>query len=516
MRKSPVSFSILVSFVLISLCGWTIENPSERWIVKFRSDRTNLVRSSESTSQLIKRLQSDLVQNVRKLSEARAFSERNVSNSTEYLWAANSIALTVSSDQIKEISSLENVEAVFPVRYRKYLPDMPVSKSDKRPQAPKHWGVAKIKAPEVWSNYKVDGSGIIVGHIDSGVDGKHPMLAGKVIAFKDFTNEATQEAYDDHGHGTHTAGTICASDGYGVAPGAKIVSAKAFTKEGNTSTEILIRAMQWMLDPDGNPETNDAPRIVSNSWGSQPDEDDAAFYAVVENWVSAGILPVFAAGNMPFGVTKVVDTPARFKISWAVGATKTNDGITSFSCQGPSEWNGETYVKPDISAPGDTIISCKVGGGVKEWSGTSMSCPHVAGVAALMLQANPKLTIPEIREIAEKTSIDKEEPGKDNAYGSGRIDAFACISEVVAKAPVANLFEGYMMALEAEKSYQMLSNSSPLAAPMAKYIIEKSRNLDEGEFISLKHLFINDSLKYSILKQAETARNFLKIYDEIH
>ncbi|MBF0407719.1 MAG: S8 family serine peptidase [Candidatus Riflebacteria bacterium] len=480
-------------------------NPVNRWIVKFRTENpVSTVRASDP-SVVIHQLKAELARNLGMTKSVIKLANQ------EAIWAANAVAVTATPEEVRDIEQLANVEGVYPVKYRKWITDG----ENPQPAAPSkaiQWSVAKVKAPEVWEKFKVDGSGIVVGHIDTGIDAKHPLLAGKVLLFKDFTALAKPEAYDDQGHGTHTAGSICGSDGVGVAPGAKLIVAKVFTKSGSANDEEILKSMQWMMDPDGNPDTNDMPRLVSNSWGGSPETTASGsfFFEITNNWVAAGIFPVFAAGNS--GPKGKVGSPANFKQSWAVAATTNTDGLAYFSSIGSTTFDGETYVKPDIAAPGAGVVSCKVGGGLVSNSGTSMACPHVAGLAALMLQANPKITISEMREIAEATAIDLGDKGKDNKFGSGRFDALACITKIVPQTPPANVVEGYKMALETEQALIGKTQISPLAAPMATYMIEKAKTLDSGEFNSLRNQYSSDSTVTKLLNQAAAAREFERIH----
>jgi subtilisin family serine protease len=322
-----------------------------------------------------------------------------------------------------------------------------------------------------------------VGHLDTGVFGEHPALAGKILAFKDFTPEAKPEAFDGQGHGSHTAGTIVGGEGVGVAPAARLIVARVFDTKGGTTTEILLSAMQWVVDPDGNPETKDGPRLVSNSWGSN-NSTDKVFWDVVQSWVDLDILPVFAAGNNGMWGGKV-GTPAAFPHSWAVAATTSSDSLAYFSSQGPVAWDGSPLMKPDIAAPGDRIVSCSHNGGMVSNSGTSMACPGVAGVAALMYQADPALTIEQIRLISEETAKDLGTVGKDGKFGSGLIDAYAAVARVLENAELVSSYQAYETSLQAEYALIGAQPVSPLAAPLASSIIERTAELDEGQFQAL-------------------------------
>src|SRR5205823_3235257 len=120
---------------------------------------------------------------------------------------------------------------------------------------------------------------------------------------------------------------------------------------------------------------------------------------------------------------KTVGIPGGYPVAFAAGATDTGDGIASFSSRGPITWDGTELIKPDVSAPGHNVISCKDGGGYRSMSGTSMACPHVSGLVALMVQGNPSLKVDEIETILRESAIDLGAPGNDNDFGRGRIDA---------------------------------------------------------------------------------------------
>ncbi|NBX68881.1 MAG: hypothetical protein EBR01_07965, partial [Proteobacteria bacterium] len=165
------------------------------------------------------------------------------------------------------------------------------------------WGLEKIGINKIRKEFpELNGKGVRIGVIDTGIQGHHQELQNKPLAFRDFVN-GIQNSYDDHGHGTHVVGTI-AGNKVGIASEASIVFAKAFAAAGSGSDTGLIRSMQWMFDPDSDPTTNDFPQIISNSWGGELDldvvydvEDFAPFLRAIQTWIHGGVIPVFAAGN---------------------------------------------------------------------------------------------------------------------------------------------------------------------------------------------------------------------------
>ena len=243
------------------------------------------------------------------------------------------------------------------------------------------WGVAKIRANLVHNALNIDGSGVVVANIDSGVDWQHPALQTKYRGYTgegklpqhtgnwyDATGEGATYPVDGNGHGTHTMGTMVGGEGIGVAPGARWLAVRAFDSSGTAQNSWLHEAMQWILAPNGNPAL--APNIVNNSWGSDFGAS-TEFEADVQALLDAGIYTVFSAGNNgPSAGT--VGSPGSFTISFAVGATTSDDEIANFSSRGPSPWG---QVKPEVSAPGKDILSSLPGGGYGNKDGTSMAAP---------------------------------------------------------------------------------------------------------------------------------------------
>lgn len=292
------------------------------------------------------------------------------------------------------------------------------------------YGLEKLGIPTVREKApNITGEGIRVGVLDTGVDASHPDLKGKIVAWKDVVGNKN-EPYDDHGHGTHVSGTIgggnVSGTAIGVAPNVKILMGKIFTSAGSASTAGIMTGMQWMADPDGNPKTDDAPALVSNSWGGGPPRasaDPAAdpFCQATSAWLKLNILPVFAAGNSGPSAGSV-GTPGACPGVLSVAATDSNDKVASFSSRGPVTWKTGSFTAPEVAAPGVDVISAKPGGSYQKMSGTSMATPHVAGLAALLKQTHPQLTAVEMI----KAIGDGATPlggGRNNNTGAGRIDA---------------------------------------------------------------------------------------------
>jgi Zn-dependent metalloprotease/subtilisin family serine protease len=314
------------------------------------------------------------------------------------------------------------------------------------------WGVARIRAPEVWSTFGTDGDGIVVANIDTGVQYTHPALQhayrgthpdGSVDHNYNWYDPAatcgpaTNGPCDNNNHGTHTMGTMVGLDGtnqIGVAPGASWIAAKG-CESNSCSDSSLLRAGQWVIAPTDlsgqNPRPDLAPNVVNNSWGGGG--GDPFYNEIVNAWVQAGIFPAFANGNAG-PVCGSVGSPGDYPSAFAVGAFDDTNTIAAFSSRGPSFFGND--VKPNLSAPGVKVRSSVTGSGYATFSGTSMATPHVAGAVALLWSATPSLRgdIAATRQLLTDTATrmpDATCGGSDsdnNVWGAGRLDVYSAVA----------------------------------------------------------------------------------------
>jgi len=203
----------------------------------------------------------------------------------------------------------------------------------------------------------------------------------------------------------------------GVAPGAQWIAAKALSDAGYGYDSWIHAAFEWLLAPAGDPAL--APDVVNGSWGYRDDSYEA-FQADVQALRAAGIVPIFAAGNEGPDPSSL-RSPGSYPEAIAIGATDDLDQVAYFSSRGPSPW-GE--VKPEVSAPGVQIRSSLPGGTYGVANGTSMAAPHVTGLVALLLQADPTLSVDEVETILTSTALPLGDPIPNNDTGWGRIDAY--------------------------------------------------------------------------------------------
>ncbi|SHF76377.1 carboxypeptidase regulatory-like domain-containing protein [Ornithinibacillus halophilus] len=365
-------------------------------------------------------------------------TDNQVSNVKQF-WVFNGMAATVTKDALGKIAKRDDVKLItLDVDIQ-----LPETEMEENPPRLPEWGLEKINAPKVWGEYGIQGEGIVVGIMDSGVQGDHEALRhnyrgkdeGHEHSWIDLSGHGYSEPTDGNSHGTHVAGTAVGGgegEPIGVAPGAEWIAAKIFDDGGGTTASAIHEAFQWFLAPGG--DASKAPHVVNNSWGSA-DTYRTEFLEGVQAWVAAGILPLFSAGNEGPGAG-TIGSPASFPESFAIGATDRFDQIASFSSRGPVYWpdeNGDSvyYLKPNVSAPGQQVYSAVPNGGYGTKSGTSMASPHVAGAIALLLQSQPDLTIDEIRELLEDTVRTEEHMGTlpNDQYGEGIVDIYQAVTE---------------------------------------------------------------------------------------
>jgi subtilisin family serine protease len=227
----------------------------------------------------------------------------------------------------------------------------------------------------------------------------------------------------------------------GMAPGARWIGCRNMDS-GVGTPATYMECYQWFLAPtdlnNQNPDPTRAPHVINNSWSCPPDEgctDPDLLRAIVENVRAAGIITVHAAGNSGPGCSTVNTPAAIYDASFSVGATTSTDAIAIFSSRGPVTIDGSGRLKPDISAPGSSVRSTIRGGNYGLASGTSMAAPHVAGLVALLVSAQPELAgqVDTIESIIRQAAVpltmatgcggDTPTSVPNHTFGYGRIDA---------------------------------------------------------------------------------------------
>ncbi len=337
--------------------------------------------------------------------------------------------------------------------------------------------IVRIHADAVWALGDT-GQGVVVAGQDTGYDWDHPALKSQYRGWDGATAEHdynwhdaihsgggicgadSPEPCDDGSHGTHTMGTIVGDDGVGnrigVAPGARWIGCRNMD-EGYGTPATYMECFEFFLAPypvGGTPDEGDpnlAPHVVNNSWSCPLFEgcDATSLEAAVAALRQAGIVVAVSAGNYGGNgaedCSSVLYPAAIYRQSFTVGGfNHRDDTVYIRSSRGPVTYGGETYTKPDISAPAVSVNSCVPGGGYGTKTGTSMAAPHVAGAVALLLSAVPDYAgdVDAIEGVLTRTAEPRtstqgcggDGPGDvpNNEWGWGMLDTWAAVEEVTA------------------------------------------------------------------------------------
>ncbi len=279
------------------------------------------------------------------------------------------------------------------------------------------WHLPKIDAPEAWS-ITTGSRQVIVAIADTGVDADHPDLAALMVPGWNFYDGNT-DTRDVHGHGTSVAGAAVAAgdNGIGIASVAwhsRIMPLRVSSLTGGATLSRIAQAITWAAD--------NGARVVNVSYnaGRSSTVQSAAKYM---QDTAAGVVTLSSGNDGQY-----VDAPNNPHVL-VVGATTSSDTLASFSNRGP-------YV--DMTAPGSGIYTTANGGGYRSVSGTSFSAPLVAGVAALVISADPALSASEIHELLLLHAEDLGPAGYDTSFGHGRVNAGRTVGGAAVTPPPAD------------------------------------------------------------------------------
>jgi len=408
-----------------------------------------------------------------------AAKELNGSIETMYTPYLPLITVTVPYGKIFDLASHVSVAHVWlDVRYRVCLDE----------------SVPLIKDPARWSaiesNYgsAINGSGVKIAILDTGIDSNHPDFffpngTSKIIANVSFVPDETTR--DGYGHGTHcasiAAGTGIASGGkyVGVAHDALLMAVKVLSDGGWGYDSWVISGIQWAV--------NHSANVLSMSFGADINGDGSDPMSLAVDWaVDNGAVCCVAAGNAgPSSST--VGIPAVSKKAITVGASTKQDEIVGFSSRGPS---ADLRIKPDVIAPGYMIIAARASGtsmgspidqDYTSASGTSMATPHVAGAAALLLQMHPNWEPLYIKAALMNwakslSSVDVLD------QGAGRID---CSNSANASALVIQPSSSFGIVTEGQTESATLTFINLVNSPLTAYL--STNTTCEGEPVNYVH-----------------------------
>lgn len=323
------------------------------------------------------------------------------------LWVSNSIRITSPASFIEEIYKRNDIryiqldsEVSLPKVVNKKL--LLSNRGQEISEGLKHLRVPKLRSSK-YSN--LTGKHSKIGLIDTGYDTSS--FNQEQITSKDFTSAYSGKA-PNIDHATYSLGILIGSKNTktktAIAPDAHIYHAKVYHHNNTTRISTILTAMQWLLDPDEDPSTNDFPKVISNSWATLTLNKQLMlpFWEALSTMKKLGVIPVFPAGNS--GETQTISLSAGLPHAISIGSIS-KDGIPSpFSTKASVEWEGITYEKPELFAPGEDIFSIFPNQEVGEISSTSCSSNYVVAIIALIQEANPKLTPKHIKAILLQTT----------------------------------------------------------------------------------------------------------------
>jgi hypothetical protein len=354
------------------------------------------------------------------------------------LWINNAVAASVPVRAIASLARLPAVDRIgidAVVRLAPMALRAGASASLGTGLAAPGWNLEAMHVPALWAQ-GVQGDGVVVANMDTGVDLAHPDLAarwrGGANSWFDPWHESTTPA-DPNGHGTQTMGLVVAGSAggtpTGVAPGARWIAARIFDANGQSTLSTIHQAFQWLLDPDGDPATVDAPDVVNASWGLAGGPLGACnmeFDGDIKALGAAGVAVVFAAGN-DGPAPSTAASPAANPSAFSAGAVDASLAVTAASSRGPSGCDGSVF--PKVVAPGANVSSSDLSfGGLPLYttvSGSSFAAPHVAGTLALLAGAFPAATVGTLTKALTESAADIDLPGPDNNAGYGLVDVLA-------------------------------------------------------------------------------------------
>jgi serine protease AprX len=348
------------------------------------------------------------------------------------LWIINGIAATVPVSSLNGLVHRAGVDVVY-LNETVELPLAPVPAGAPGDPAYTYWNISEIRATDLWE-FGYYGTGVVVATMDSGVDALHADIGAKWRGgsnswFDPHYQHATP--FDASGHGTGVMGLIVGGNAggfdMGVAPDAQWIAVKIFNDQDQSDLAKIHQGFQWLLDPNGDQSSDDAPDIVNSSWVLQGTEGECLgeFAADIETLKAAGIAVVFSAGNSGHKSDTSME-PANDPGSLSVGAVDSSQRVLRSSSRGPSACDGGIY--PKLSAPGKDVLTAGLttnGANTTNYAfstGTSFAAPHVAGAMAVLKSAFPGARMAEIESALSDGAFDLGTAGPDNKSGAGLVD----------------------------------------------------------------------------------------------
>ncbi|THJ25403.1 MAG: hypothetical protein CAF45_000905 [Nitrospira sp. CG24E] len=408
--------------------------------------------------------------------QVRRFAEERGANQIRSLWAGHALAFSGEPALLRDIASLPGVESIrrdavvrvfadhrrgrrvqplrngsSPLRNPQLNPNRghsvaePMSRENVTQAtavsypATAEWNLTAVKGPDLWTlGFK--GAGVVVAGLDTGVDGDHPDLAaqyrGGANSWYDPHGEHPTPA-DTDGHGTHAmslaVGRAVGGTAIGMAPDAQWVAVKMFNDAGFSRESVMHQSLQWVLDPDGDVSTDDAPDVVNLSWAvATVNVCNRVFQSELDLLRVSGIAVIMSAGNSGPAVSTSV-SPANNPGEMSIGSVDSRFMVSTFSSRGPSACDGGLF--PVLVAPGEEVLAADLSfGGMPLYAtvaGTSFAAPHVTGAVALLMSAAPSATLPVLESALKASAVLVGLDGTSLQSGGGMIDTLAAYRAVL-------------------------------------------------------------------------------------
>ena len=479
--KQPITIILLM---LICICGYAqtidpalLQEMGQRGddekinvvvIMKSQYDRTQLNRRADYFVSRAERREF-VVNELKQFAEASQYELRSTLSEMErhdmtttprIIWMANALYFSATKQAINDLAQRKDI-AIIGFDEKKYVlfDEVPKPVSTTREITP---NVTQVNADRAW-DLGYTGQGVVVAVIDTGVNYNHLDLADHLWdggdAYPnhgfDFMN-VDNDPMDDHGHGTHCAGTVCgdgtAGSQTGMAPDATLMCVKVLDDDGWSTAAITCNGMQWAV------EQGCDLFSMSLGWIEPTPTESSLFRNTCAAILDAGVVGAIAAGNfgnmlnslpIPYNVGTPGscpppymdevqgENPGGLSCSVCVGAVDYDDEAAYFTSRGPVTWADTEFgdypynpgiglIRPDVCAPGVDVKSLdyQSTSDYTIMSGTSMATPCVAGCMALMLSKDNDLTPSDICRMLEETAL-RLAMGKSNTYGYGRVDMMA-------------------------------------------------------------------------------------------
>lgn len=444
------------------------------------------------------------------LADLQALQDQGHASQIRPLWITNGVAARVqSADVTALVARHPEVARVIwdPPRPLSEVLDQKTNGGFPAGADEISWGVQDIHAPAVWALGFL-GQGVLIAHLDTGVDYTHPDLAehiwvnpgedlngNGVVDSSDWNGLdddgngyaddlrgwtfgiGSPEVMDPDGHGTSTAGIVVGDGTNGSTTGVAPEATLMILNNAYAGESQFWESQQYALVMGADVLTSS----ISYKWRFHPRPDYATMRQNTRMELAAGLIHSNSIGNegdnpdtdpIPFNVA----TPGNCPPPWlhpdqtliggitstlGVGAYGSNYALKAYSSMGPSAWNlddilsldpeypyqstwppgfndypyvngqYQALLKPDLAAPTDVLTTALGGGYVPGFSGTSAATPHLGGTLCLLLSAVPSATPDLLAQAVMTTAVDMGEPGKDNFWGCGRLDAFAAVAQIL-------------------------------------------------------------------------------------